>query len=192
MTFARKMQKCLVAVALITAFAVEAPIIAVGYFAKPEPGDAIIVLGAKLIGNEPSTMLRLRLDEAVKLFNESYAPNIIVSGAQGPDEIASEAAAMQSYLISRGIPPDHIIIEDRSFNTYQNLNNCRAIMNERGLKRAIIVSNASHIRRALVLARNIGLEATGAPAPMANNAYLTAKQYIREGAAMFALTVFDR
>lgn len=192
MNFTRKVQKCLIAVALITALAVEVPIIAVGYLAKPEPGDVIIVLGARLIGNEPSTMLRLRLDEALRLYREGYAPSIIVSGAQGPDETSAEATAMQFYLMSRGVPSDHIIVEDRSFNTYQNLNNCRTIMNSLGMRQAIIVSNASHIRRSLVLARNLGLKATGAPAPMADNAYLTTKQYIREGAAMFALTMFDR
>lgn len=192
MTFAGKIQKGLIAVALITMVAVELPIIAVGYFSKPEPADALIVLGAKLIGNEPSAMLRLRLDETIKLYSEGYAPNIIVSGARGRDEIASEASVMQNYLIAHGIPSHRIIVEDRSFNTYQNLSNSQAIMTAHGLKRAIIVSNSSHIRRSLALARTLGLEATGAPAPMANNAYLTTKQYLREGAAMLALTIFNK
>ena len=192
MNFTKKLQKYIIGVILMVVLVVEVPIIAIGYMATPEYGDTIIVLGAKLIGDQPSTMLRLRLDEAIRLYNQGYAPKIIVSGAQGKDEESSEAAAMHAYLIANGIPSGNILVEDKSFNTFQNLNNCRVIMAEYGLKRAIIVSNASHIRRSLVLAHNLGIEATGSPAPMANNAYLTAKQYVREGAAMIALLVFDK
>lgn len=172
---------------LLIALAVETPIITVGLFSKPEPGDAIIVLGAKLIGSEPSTMLRLRLDEALNLYRLGYAATIIVSGAQGRDEIISEAAAMRQYLIQNGVPEKSILTEDQSFNTYQNLSNSKKIMRQHGLNKAIIVSNASHIRRSLVLARELDLPASAAPAPMADNPYLLVKQYIREGAAMLFL-----
>ncbi|MPM81736.1 hypothetical protein SDC9_128793 [bioreactor metagenome] len=192
MTFGRNLKKYILGLLLLSIVIVEIPIIAVGQLAKPEPGDAIIVLGAKLIGNEPSTMLRLRLEEAVKLYRHGYAATIIVSGAQGVDEEVSEASAMRTYLIKQGIPPEQILTEDKSFNTFQNLSNCRAIMNQHKLEHAIIVSNASHIRRSLVLAQNLGIKATGAPAPMAANPYLTAKQYVREGAAMVSLVVLNR
>ncbi|MDD4601991.1 hypothetical protein SDC9_27479 [bioreactor metagenome] len=192
MTFGRNLKKYILGLILLSIIVIEIPIIAVGQLSKPEPGDAIIVLGAKLIGNQPSTMLRLRLDEANKLYHQGYATTIIVSGAQGPDEETSEALAMQAYLVRQGIPPEKILIEDKSFNTFENLYNCRAIMLEEGLESAIIVSNASHIRRSLVLARNLGIKATGAPAPMADNTYLTAKQYAREGAAMLSLLILNR
>lgn len=192
MIFTNKLKKYILGLILLTIVVVEVPIIAVGHLTKPEPGDTIIVLGAKLIGTAPSTMLRLRLDEAIKLYNQGFASTIIVSGAKGADEETSEASAMYNYLAANSIPPDKIIIEDNSFNTYQNLNNCRVIMAEHGLERAIIVSNKSHIRRALVLAHNLGINATGAPAPMADNLYLTTKQYAREGAAMVSLMIFNR
>ncbi|WP_371381576.1 YdcF family protein [Sporomusa aerivorans] len=188
----QKLRRFLLMVVVITVVAVEIPIIAVGHLTKPVPGDAIIVLGAKLIGDEPSTMLRLRLDEAIHLYSQGYAPAIIVSGAQGQDESISEAAAMRHYLIKKGIPDNSIYIEDKSYNTYQNLLNSKNIMREHGFRQAIIVSNASHIRRSLVLAQQLGIEASGSPAPMADNAYLTAKQYAREGAAMLSLIMFSR
>lgn len=183
----KKIRRYILALTLLVFIVVEVPIIAVGQFSAPEPGDVIIVLGAKLIGTEPSTMLRLRLDEATRLHRAGYAPFIIVSGARGQDEEVSEAAAMRDYLILQGISADQILLEDASFNTYQNLVNSYAIMKQAGLTKAIIVSNSSHIRRSLVLAHNIGMNASGAPAPMANNTYLTAKQYLREGAAMLSL-----
>lgn len=181
-------RRYLLALFLLILAAVEIPIILVGQTAKPIPADTIIVLGAKLIGNEPSTMLRLRLDEAVRLYEAKYAPVIIVSGAKGWDEEISEAAAMKTYLIRCGVPESVIHLEDQSKNTFQNLANSQSIMRTNRWGSAIIVSNASHIRRALTLANQLELKASGAPAPMANNTYLTAKQYVREGAAMIAMT----
>lgn len=192
MIFGKNLKKYMLAFFLLSIIVIEIPIIAVGQLSKPEPGDTIIVLGAKLIGSQPSTMLRLRLDKAIRLYQQGYAPTIIVSGAKGADEDTSEAAAMQGYLINQGIPENKIIIEDKSYNTFQNLNNCQTIMKEHGLEQAIIVSNASHIRRSLILAQHLGINATGAPAPMADNPYLTAKQYAREGAAMVSLLILNR
>ena len=168
---------------------VEIPIIAAGMTSKPAPGDVMIVLGAKLIGSEPSRVLTLRLDEALRLYHEGYANDIIVSGAQGPDEKTTEARAMKLYLMDHGIAPDHIMIEENSFSTYQNLHNSQKIMQEQGWKNTIIVSNTSHMRRALIIAQHLGMSATGAPAPLPDNAYFTAKQYFREGAALLALSV---
>lgn len=187
MIFIKKMQNYILFIIIIIFLAVEIPIIAVGSITKPQPSDVMIVLGAKLIGAAPSGILKLRLDKAIKLYQEGYAPLIIVSGAKGDDEATSEAQAMRDYLVAAGISPDVIILEKNSFNTRQNLANSQVIMQQRDLKTAIIVSNASHIRRSLVLAKNLGIHATGAPAPMADNAYLTTKQYLREGAAMLAM-----
>lgn len=188
----QKLRRYLLLLVMLTVAVVEIPIIAAGHLTKPLPSDTIIVLGAKLIGSQPSTMLRLRLDEAIQLYKQGYAPTIIVSGAQGIDEIATEASIMRSYLVASGIPTERIYLEDKSYNTYQNLLNSKTIMHEQGFRQAIIVSNASHIRRSLVLARQLGIEASGSPAPMADNAYLTAKQYAREGAAMVSLLVFNK
>lgn len=183
----KKLQQYVLFILLLLALAIEIPIFAVGYLTQPAASDTIIVLGAKLIGQEPSIILRLRLDEAIKLYREGYATTIIVSGAKGEDEEVSEAASMKNYLLSHGIPAEHILLEDKSFNTYQNLANSHKMMQENNLKTAIIVSNASHIRRSLIIAQNLGINATGAPAPMANNLYLTTKQYVREGAAIAVL-----
>ncbi|MDR3590305.1 MAG: YdcF family protein [Negativicutes bacterium] len=192
MLFAKRWRKTILFLTLLVFLAVEIPIITAGMTSQPVPSDVIIVLGAKLIGHDPSTMLRLRLDEAVRLFGQGYAPAIIVSGAQGRDEAMSEASAMRDYLVSQGIPAERIITEEASFNTYQNLVNSRSIMQAEGLKKAIIVSSASHIRRSLALAKQLEMDVSGAPAPMAENFYLTTKQYLREGAAMVVFAVTGR
>lgn len=191
MFFTKKIQKYIFFTFIVITLTIEIPIIAAGYLTKPVASDTIIILGAKLIGHNPSTMLRLRLDEGIKLYKEGYASTIIVSGAQGLDEEISEAAGMKEYLISHDITPEHIIIEDQSFNTYQNLLNSYAIMQARQLKVAIIVSNSSHIRRALIVAHNLGMQVSASPAPMPSNVFLTTRQYLREGAAMITLLFRD-
>jgi len=192
MKFGKQVRNYILLVVLLIFGAVELPIIAIGQSAQPAPSDVIIVLGAKLIDRQPSAVLRLRLDEAARLYQAGYAPSVIVSGAQGADEEISEAAAMRDYLITHGVPPDTIISEDGSYSTYQNLANSRDIMQQRGHRTAIIVSSSSHIRRALVLARQLNMEVSGAPAPMPANGWLTFWQYLREGAAMMSLAVFNK
>ncbi|AJQ28115.1 YdcF family protein [Pelosinus fermentans] len=187
MNFFKKLRNYMLYIVLLLILVIEIPIIVVGYLTQPVKSDTIIVLGTKILGQDPSLMLRLRLDEAIKLYEAGYAPTIIVSGAQGPDESISEAASMKAYLLNHGIPAERILLEDQSFNTYQNLANSHKIMQVNNLRTAVIVSNASHIRRSLLLAQNLGIQATGSPAPMASSPYLTTKQYVREGAAIAIL-----
>jgi uncharacterized SAM-binding protein YcdF (DUF218 family) len=189
--FRTSFRKYLLVLFLLVLALIEIPIIMVGHTAKPVPSDTIIVLGAKLIGREPSAILLLRLEEALRLYEAKYAAAIIVSGGKGWDEEISEAAAMRQFMISRGVPAASVYIEEQSKNTFQNLAYSQAIMREKSLSSAIIVSNASHIRRALALANQLGMQATGSAAPMANNLYLTTKQYAREGAAMVSLLFME-
>ncbi len=186
MDFWRRWRKGIIIGALFLFAAVELPIVAGGLL-RPAPADVMIVLGSRVIGGEPGPMLRLRLEEAVRLYRQGLAPAIIVSGARGADEEVAEAFAMRAYLVKEGVPGERILTEDGSFTTYQNLANSQAVMAAHGYRRAIIVSNASHMHRTLVLARDLGLEATAAPAPMPDSLYLLARNYLREGAAMVAL-----
>ncbi len=180
-------RRWLLVVILFVFLAVELPIVAGGFLSRPAPADVMIVLGSRVFGTEPGPMLRLRLEEAVRLYRQGLAPAIIVSGARGEDEEVAEAFAMRDYLIKEGIPGERILTEDGSYNTYQNLANSQAVMAAQGYRKAIIVSNASHVHRTLVLARDLGLEASAAPAPMPDGLYLTVRNYLREGAAMAAL-----
>ena len=45
--------------------------------------DAIVVLGAAQYNGRPSPVLRARLDHALRLYNEGYAPRIVVTGGVG-------------------------------------------------------------------------------------------------------------
>lgn len=133
-------------------------IISFGNNAKPVKSDCIIVLGCQVYGTVPSPFLRSRLDEGCRLYNEGYGNYIIVSGGKGTGEKISEAQAMKDYLVLKGIPPEKIIIEDKSTSTLENIIFSKEKMNERGFISAVIVSNKYHLKRSSIIARKAGIE----------------------------------
>lgn len=122
--------------------------------------DYCIVLGAQIRGENLTRSLRYRLDEAYEYYTDNTDCIIIVSGGQGEGESIPEAAAMSRYLISKGVPEDKIILEDKSVNTKQNLKFSYEIV--KGGKgensNVVICSNDFHIFRSVRLAKTIGYE----------------------------------
>lgn len=129
---------------------------------EPEPADCVVVLGAHVwMDGRMSNALTYRCEAALQAWQDGLAPAIIVCGAQGSDEPETEAAAMRRWMIQHGVPEDRVIAEDKSRNTRENLANARAIMERHGWKRAAVCTSDYHLTRALWLARDAGLEASG-------------------------------
>ena len=124
--------------------------------------DAVIVLGAGLRKDIPSLTLQKRLDAAVAYHEHNPDALIVVSGGQGPQEMVSEAYAMEQYLIAHGIPQDKIVREDRSTSTYENFVLSKTLLDERlGTDyRVAFVTSEYHVYRAGGIARSAGIEQT--------------------------------
>ncbi|WP_158842316.1 YdcF family protein [Saccharothrix deserti] len=149
--------------------------------------DAVIVLGAGLIGDRVPPLLAGRLDRGLHLYRREVdagrAPLMVVSGGQGPDEVVSEAAAMRDYLLRREVPDELIVLEDRSTTTEQNLKYSANVLAERGWTgRAVAVTNNFHVFRAAVLARRLKLRMQIIGAPTAW--YFLPSAFLREFAAL--------
>ncbi|MCD7810673.1 MAG: YdcF family protein [Ruminococcus sp.] len=127
---------------------------------EPDGADTtMIVLGCKVKNGNPSLMLRRRLDAAYDYLSEHEEVTVIVSGGQGTDELISEAQCMNDYLVSRGIAPERIIMEDQSSSTYENLKYSKKIIDENGLSSKItIVTDGYHQLRAEMIASDLGIE----------------------------------
>ena len=126
--------------------------------------DYIIIHGAGLIGgNRVSKLLSDRIDKAIEIYHKDPTPPFMIpSGGKGNDEEVSEAHAMADYLISKGIPEERIILEDKSTTTYENLLNSKKIIDQRGDGKYIaLVTSNYHVYRALRYCRKIGLKCTG-------------------------------
>jgi uncharacterized SAM-binding protein YcdF (DUF218 family) len=109
--------------------------------------DVIIVLGypAKKDGSM-SPILRERISKAAKLYHERCAGVIICTGAAVANNHV-EADVMAQALIELGVPNYSIIREKLAKGTYENLVNSKKIMQDRGLKTAVIVSSPWHLRK---------------------------------------------
>ena len=78
----------------------------------------------------------------------------VLSGGQGDDEHVSEAQAMYDYLVEHGADGDQIIREDRSRNTWQNVNNTLDLFQSGeidGTERVLLVSSDFHLTRIQML-----------------------------------------
>jgi uncharacterized SAM-binding protein YcdF (DUF218 family) len=135
-----------------------------GNNAVPVKADVLIVLGARVYGDDPGPALRLRLDKALELYLGGLAQEIIVCGAQGADEIMPEARVMENYLVAKGIPEELIHQEDGSYSTAENLKYAGEIMQREGFSSCIIVTSDFHIFRSLLLAERLSIPATAAAA----------------------------
>lgn len=119
--------------------------------------DYIIVLGAQVRESGPSTILKYRLDAAVKYLNENPDTKCIVSGGQGINEPFTEAEGMEEYLIKKGIVADRIIKEDQSKNTVQNILYSKTLLDET-YENVGIVTNDFHVFRAVQIGKKQGLK----------------------------------
>lgn len=145
---------------------------------KSQPYDVIIVLGAQVKPEGiPSEALRRRMALALKRYEERPVP-VICCGAQGRGEPAPEGDFMCGWMIENGLAPEHAISENQSFDTLQNIENAKAIMEARGFTRALVVTSDYHVRRALAICRRYGVSAEGAGSASLPKYWL--KNHLRE------------
>ncbi|MGN0669284.1 MAG: YdcF family protein, partial [Oscillospiraceae bacterium] len=127
---------------------------------KPlEKTEAVIILGCQVRGEEPSVMLKNRLDAALEVLRENPEAVCIASGGQGNGENISEAECMRRYLIANGIEDERIFIEDKSSSTEENLAFSREILENLGISDNIIIATSEfHQYRASIYAKKNGLQ----------------------------------
>lgn len=157
---------------LVCLYAVAVFIALVGYseraLQRPSPvsSDYILILGAGLIdGINVTKLLAGRIDKGIEIFrNDGGKPCLVMSGGQGRDERRTEAQAMREYALSKGVPDTHILLEERSTSTKENIRYSKELMDERGTGYScVFVTNEFHLYRAERAVRKMGLQAEGAP-----------------------------
>lgn len=124
--------------------------------------DALVVLGAQV--KEDGTMsvqLQWRVDAALDAWQRQPCM-IVCCGGQGSNEPAPEGQVMRDYLISKGVPADQVLADTSSATTLENLRYARRLLQDNGLsQRVCVVTSDYHLPRALALAEDVGLQATG-------------------------------
>jgi uncharacterized SAM-binding protein YcdF (DUF218 family) len=155
---------------LVAAFIVAVSVIAVQIYTYADnvanvQADAAIVLGAALWGKDLSPVFRERVNHAIQLYRSRKVRKLIFTGAQGSQNEPSESAAARRYAVENGVPIEDILIEESSHTTYENLFYAKQVADAHGLKKVLIVSDPLHMKRAVVMAKDLGLEAYPSPTP---------------------------
>lgn len=123
--------------------------------------DAIVVLGAAQFNGVPSQVFRARLDTAYELFQQGYAPLIVVTGGRLYGDRFTEAESGRTYLTALGVPADAILMENVSHNTAASFAGVEKLLKPRGVQSLLIVSDGFHLYRSKMLARAAGFDAYG-------------------------------
>jgi uncharacterized SAM-binding protein YcdF (DUF218 family) len=115
----------------------------IGFFLSPqnnlELSDAIVIIS----GGETQQ----RVSEGVKLYQDGWAPFLIMSGA-ARDEGTSNALAMKKMALSAGVPDKQIVVEEEATNTFENALKVKNIIQTQKITKMILVTSPYHQRRA--------------------------------------------
>lgn len=123
-----------------------------------ERSDCIVVFGRQLEGERPTAVFLERLREAERCWRAGLSDTILVAGGRTAGSRRSEAEVGREVLESWGVPPEAILIEDRSRHTLENLHQVREVGRARAWSRLLLVSDPLHLARIGALARGLGLE----------------------------------
>lgn len=137
-------------------------IVAYGRRHDPAPADVAVVLGAAVRDTVPTPVFAARIDHAVALYRAGRGKRILFTGGLGAGDRLAESEAARRYAVRAGVPDARITVETRSTITYENLVEARALL---ASERVLIVSDPLHLRRAVAMARDLGLDAHPAPTP---------------------------
>ena len=122
--------------------------------------DAAVVFGAGLgPQGEPSPVLAERLDAGIWLLTHGKVKRLLLTG--NSDRHHDEVKAMRRYALAAGVPPGAVLEDPNGVSTYESCKNARQVF---GLSKVLLVTQRFHLPRALVLARALGLSATGVAA----------------------------
>jgi uncharacterized SAM-binding protein YcdF (DUF218 family) len=121
------------------------------YFNQPTKADGVIVLGAAAYGNNPSPVFQARILTAINLYKSGLAKKIIFTGGSRNANDISEAKVAYNFAIKNGIAKADILFDEKSINTYQNLEEAKKIMTTKDMHSVLIVSDHFHLARAFML-----------------------------------------
>jgi uncharacterized SAM-binding protein YcdF (DUF218 family) len=108
----------------------------------------VIVLGtAPLDEATPSLDMVRRVEEGVRIASRYAHSKILFTGGKTVG-VTSEAAMMAGLAYARGVSPARVLLEDRSLTTVENAEFSAAIAGGLPIKRSILVSRPTHLKRA--------------------------------------------
>lgn len=117
-----------------------------------------LVLGAQVYDDgTPSAFLAARLALARDLYRAGKVRAVLVSG-DNMDFSYNEPDTMRAWLIAEGLPASKVVADYAGFDTSDSCQRANRIFGATGL---IVLTQSYHIRRAVALCRDAGIDAVG-------------------------------
>jgi SanA protein len=125
------------------------------------PQPVALVFGAGVWpSGRLSDALADRMETAIDLYEAGTVNKLLLTG---DNRVANynEPAAMAAYARARGVPEEDLVLDYAGRRTYDSCYRARTIF---GVERAVLVTQAFHLPRALFTCDRLGLEVVGAVA----------------------------
>jgi SanA protein len=141
------------------------------------PAEVAIVPGALVKPDgKMSAMLADRVKQAARLWHAGKVGKILVSGDHH-SWAYDEPDTMRKALVMHGVPPRDVFEDHAGFDTWATMVRARSVFN---ITDAVVVTNGFHMPRALFLAEEAGIRATGLNADFHQWGYQGEKSSVRE------------
>ena len=125
------------------------------------PQPVALVFGAGVWpGGRLSNALADRMDTAIALYQAGKVNKLLLTGDNRVADY-NEPAAMAAYARSRGVAEEDLVLDYAGRRTYDSCYRAGTIF---GVERAVLVTQAFHLPRALFTCDRLGLEVVGAVA----------------------------
>jgi uncharacterized SAM-binding protein YcdF (DUF218 family) len=123
----------------------------------PVQADAIVVMGSAQYNGVPSPDLQARLDEALILYQDKYAPLIMCTGYKQPGDNYTEAQACAMYLESKGVPKK-AILKAKGTDTWGNWSTAAPQLKARDVISVLVVTDPFHEDLSMAMASSLGFQ----------------------------------
>lgn len=132
------------------------------YFKDGGRADVAVILGAAVYSkNRPSPIFASRIGKANNLYNAGMVKKLLVTGGSAPGEM-SEAEVAYKYLVRYGVEPENIWVERKTSSTSEQIEYIKEnLVEQRGIKNIIIVSDQFHLKRAMEMCDFYNVKADG-------------------------------
>ena len=134
-----------------------AAVIVFSWIDQAQPAESIVVLGAAQYAGRPSPVLKARLDHGIDLWTRGMGKVLVLTGGRGYGDTMSEAEVGRTYARKHGVPDTVILLEKEGRTSRESMLGVAELLQKRGIKTAILVSDPYHMLRLSIIGRRFGL-----------------------------------
>ena len=130
-----------------------------------DSAEAAIILGAAVNDEKPSPVFKERIKHAINLYHAGKVDKLIFTGGIGDNKKYAESAVARDFAIQQKVKADDILIETASLTTRENLIYAQQILQKEKIATALIISDALHLKRTMIMVRDMNIEAKPSATP---------------------------